>query len=60
VEKQIEDLEARLSVLAAQLENPPADPARVQKIGREYVKVQGELEDLMRAWESLQKETTPP
>jgi hypothetical protein len=33
VEKQIGELEARLSVLGAQLENPPPDPVRVQKIG---------------------------
>jgi hypothetical protein len=47
-------------VLGAQLESPPVDPARVQKIGREYVKVQGELESLMGEWESLQAETTSP
>ena len=59
MEKQIEDLEGKLAILGAQLENPPADPARVQKIGREYVKVQGELDNLMQTWESLQAEVTP-
>jgi ATP-binding cassette subfamily F protein 3 len=58
VEKQIDELEARLSLLSAQLENPPADPVLVQKVGREYVKLQGDLEGLMQAWESLQAEIT--
>ena len=46
-------------MLGAQLENPPEDAARVQKLGREYVKVQGELDNLMQTWESLQAEITP-
>ena len=59
VEKQIAELEARLAGLGAQLENPPAEPAKIQKIGQEYVRVQGELENLMKSWESLQAESTP-
>jgi ATP-binding cassette subfamily F protein 3 len=59
VEKQIEDLEGELAILGAQLESPPEDAARVQKLGREYVKVQGELDHLMQTWESLQAEITP-
>jgi len=35
------------------LEVPPSDPAKVQRMGSEYVRVQGELEELLEEWESL-------
>jgi ATP-binding cassette subfamily F protein 3 len=54
VEKQIEELESRLAVLGAQLENPPADAARVQKIGKEYVNIQVDLDALIKEWELLE------
>ncbi len=53
VEKQIGGLEARLAELAMQLENPPPDPARVQKIGASTYELQSEIEGLMKEWEAL-------
>ena len=53
VEAQITNLEGKLDRLSRQLENPPAEPAKVQGLGEEYVRVQGELELLMKEWESL-------
>ncbi|OGO41191.1 MAG: hypothetical protein A2W36_01730 [Chloroflexi bacterium RBG_16_58_14] len=55
--KELEDrialLEGRLAALSSQLENPPPDPAKVQRLGGEYVRVQEELEGLIREWEGL-------
>ncbi len=53
VEGLISVLEAQIDDLAVQLENPPADPKKVQKMGNEYVRLQHELEQLMREWEGL-------
>jgi ATP-binding cassette subfamily F protein 3 len=53
VEEQIAALEELLSGLSRRLENPPADPAKVHKLGTEYVRVQKELDELMKEWEGL-------
>jgi ATP-binding cassette, subfamily F, member 3 len=53
IEAQITDLEGRLAELSKQLENPPVETSKVQGLGEEYVRVQGELEMLMKEWESL-------
>jgi ATP-binding cassette subfamily F protein 3 len=53
VEAQIATLEEQLAVLSRKLENPPADPAKVQRLGQEYVKVQSELDLLIEEWEQL-------
>jgi ATP-binding cassette subfamily F protein 3 len=53
VEDHITDLETQLARLSSQLENPPPDPARGQKLGAEYMAVQAELEALMKEWEGL-------
>lgn len=53
LEERIDLLEGHLSALSSQLENPPPDAARVQRLGGEYVRLQGELEDLMQEWEQL-------
>ncbi len=50
LEKLIEKLEEELSGLTAKLENPPADPAVVHKLGTDYVRVQEELDVLMHEW----------
>jgi ATP-binding cassette subfamily F protein 3 len=50
LERLIEQLEEQLSVLAAKLENPPADPAVVHKLGTDYVRVQEELDELLHEW----------
>jgi ATP-binding cassette subfamily F protein 3 len=56
VEDQIAELEAQLAAISRQLENPPADPAKVNKLGSDYVRLQGELENKMKEWEGLQRE----
>jgi ATP-binding cassette subfamily F protein 3 len=53
VEELIGALEVQLNTLSHKLENPPADPAKVQKLGQEYVRVQAELDQLMEEWEGL-------
>jgi ATP-binding cassette subfamily F protein 3 len=53
VEELIGALEEQLNTLSHKLENPPADPAKVQKLGQEYVRVQAELDQLMEEWEGL-------
>jgi ATP-binding cassette subfamily F protein 3 len=54
VEGLIMSLEAQEFVLAQKLENPPTDPAKVQKLGQDYVRVQDELNELLNEWEELQ------
>ena len=54
VEERIALLEGHLTALSSQLENPPPDPAKVQRLGGEYVRVQSELEGLIQEWEGLQ------
>jgi ATP-binding cassette subfamily F protein 3 len=53
LEDQIALLEGHLATLSGQLENPPSDPAKVQRLGGEYVRVQTELERMMEEWEGL-------
>lgn len=55
IEGQIAELEAQLSAVSRQLENPPADPARVQRLGSDYLRLQSDLEGLLGKWESLQE-----
>jgi ATP-binding cassette subfamily F protein 3 len=54
LEERIALLEGHLAALSTQLENPPAEPAKVQRLGGEYVRVQDELEGLMEEWAGLQ------
>jgi ATP-binding cassette subfamily F protein 3 len=53
LEEQINLLEEQLSALSRKLEKPPADPAKVQKLGSEYVRVDKELEERMQEWAEL-------
>jgi ATP-binding cassette subfamily F protein 3 len=53
VEASIARLEADLAAVGHRLENPPADPAKVQKLGNEYVRLQKELDTLMDEWGKL-------
>ncbi len=55
IEGKIADLEGQLSAVSRQLENPPADPARVQRLGSDYLRLQSDLEGLLGEWESLQE-----
>jgi ATP-binding cassette subfamily F protein 3 len=53
VEKEITEIEERIAVLSRALENPPADPKKVQQMGSDYVRLQAELDEKMGEWESL-------
>jgi ATP-binding cassette, subfamily F, member 3 len=53
VESLISTLEAQLDTLTRRLEKPPADPTKVEKLGQEYVRVQGEMDNLLKEWEGL-------
>ncbi len=53
VESLIDSLESQLAILSTKLENPPTDPIKVQRLGREYVGVQRTLDELFQEWESL-------
>ena len=53
IEGVISSLEAQMAVLEERLANPPADPAKVQKMGSDYLRIQREVEELMHEWESL-------
>ncbi len=53
VESLISLLETQLKELGLRLENPPSDPGKVQKLGKEYVDVQSRLEVLLQEWEGL-------
>jgi ATP-binding cassette subfamily F protein 3 len=53
VEGQIEVLEEQLAGLTRILEKPPSEPAKVQKLGQDYVKIQDQLNQLMIEWEEL-------
>ncbi|MEZ0396745.1 MAG: ribosomal protection-like ABC-F family protein [Anaerolineales bacterium] len=55
LENKIAALEAELATLGARLENPPADPARVAQLGRDYARLQHEMDVLLNEWETLQK-----
>jgi ATP-binding cassette, subfamily F, member 3 len=54
VEGLITSLEGQLETLAQRLENPPSDPAKVQRLGEDYVRVQAQINELMSEWEGLQ------
>jgi ATP-binding cassette, subfamily F, member 3 len=53
LEVEIADLENQLRNMASQLENPPADPGRVQKLGQEYVRLQTAIDEGMATWSDL-------
>jgi hypothetical protein len=54
LENQIAMLERQLAELSVKLENPPADPAKVAKLGREYESVQKQMDEKLGEWEGLQ------
>jgi len=55
LENQIAALERQLAELSLKLENPPADPAKVAKLGREYQSVQRQMDEKLGQWEGLQQ-----
>ena len=54
LENAIAALEKQLADLGAQLENPPADAYEVTKLGKEYERVQREMDGKLTEWESAQ------
>jgi ATP-binding cassette subfamily F protein 3 len=53
LEKIIAAHETELAELGRRLENPPPEPGRVQILGRDYVRLEKELEQLMAEWVGL-------
>ncbi|MCX8061711.1 MAG: ABC-F family ATP-binding cassette domain-containing protein [Anaerolineales bacterium] len=53
LEDSIAKREAELTALERKLENPPTDPAQVQKLGNEYVLLQAEIDRLLEEWDRL-------
>jgi ATP-binding cassette subfamily F protein 3 len=54
IENSIASLEQQLGQLGSALENPPADPAEVARMGAEYARLQGEMDGKLSEWEKLQ------
>jgi ATP-binding cassette subfamily F protein 3 len=54
LENQIAELEATLANLGGQLESPLVKPDEVAKIGREYERVQKEMDSKLAEWERMQ------
>jgi ATP-binding cassette subfamily F protein 3 len=55
-EERIAQIEDQLSVIQKQLENPPTDPLRVNKLGFDYTHLQKDLEEQMSQWTNLNEE----
>jgi len=54
VENQIAALERQLAELGKMLENPPADPLEVAKLGEEYAATQRKMDEKLGEWEQIQ------
>jgi ATP-binding cassette subfamily F protein 3 len=55
LENEIAALEAQLGAIGCQLESPGVDPCEVQKLGQDYVRIEGEMETKLKEWEALQE-----
>ncbi len=55
LENKIAALEAELGQIGFRLENPPGDPAKVAQLGKEYQRVQLEMDVWLAEWEELQR-----
>jgi ATP-binding cassette subfamily F protein 3 len=53
IENHVARLEEQLGELSALLEHPPADPAEVTRLGREYARLQTEMDGKLLEWERL-------
>ncbi len=56
LETQITQIEMDLKLVSQQLENPPADPGQVVRLGEEYQRLQQTLEDHWTEWASLSED----
>ncbi len=55
LEDEIAALEAQLAAISRQLETPGVEPGDVQKLGQDYVRIEGEMETKLKEWEALQE-----
>jgi ATP-binding cassette subfamily F protein 3 len=55
LENKIASLEVELGQIGFRLEHPPADPAKVAQMGKEYQRVQSEMDGWLKEWEELQR-----
>ncbi|HEX8992276.1 MAG TPA: ABC-F family ATP-binding cassette domain-containing protein [Anaerolineales bacterium] len=53
LENKIASLESELANISTALENPPADAAEVTRLGREYTRVQQEMDSQLEEWARL-------
>ena len=53
LENRIAALESKLADLSAALENPPPDAAEVTRLGREYARLQQDMDQQLAEWEKL-------
>ncbi len=58
MESSIAALEGELASIGQQLENPPADPAKVLRLGQEYQRVRRELEARLEEWAEMSDQST--
>jgi len=56
IEAEITDLESQIAGVSRQLENPPADAAKVVQLGRDYQNLQHNLETRLSEWSALAEE----
>jgi ATP-binding cassette subfamily F protein 3 len=54
LENKITALEEELGQVGFRLENPPSDPAKVAQLGKEYQRIQLEMDVWLAEWEQLQ------
>jgi hypothetical protein len=50
MENEINALEAQLAAISRQLENPPAEPGKVMRLGQEYQRLQQTLDERLEEW----------
>jgi predicted RNase H-like nuclease (RuvC/YqgF family) len=58
LESEVNMLEQHLKSIETQLENPPSDSSKVQRLGEEYARVQQDLEERMEEWAHLSEENS--
>ncbi|MFN7037013.1 MAG: ATP-binding cassette domain-containing protein, partial [Bellilinea sp.] len=53
LEAEISGLEKQLAEISRRLENPPADPLEVSRLGEEYQQIQRKLDEYLQRWAEL-------
>ena len=57
LESEIARIEEQMTALSQALENPPADPAEVHRLGEEYVRLEARLNKALGEWGELQEQS---